>query len=280
MWEPCPCPNVDECRRSDYNWNFVDSVACICLADATTRFAKCVDRFHKVGLCRHVTFYRPVRDTTPYLLAPTVRGCYESHRAVNMRAMQLNKETCLVFEDDFKFGKHMSPKRLEDFASAMQRLPPQWQIFFLGHWPLAGFIHPLPHPRFHYATSGVFRVLSVLAHAYVAHRPYMERIANTPFDGLEYKTTRDGKRYGQMANDMDFLKMKDVFAFFPMLAFQSNESASSNPKGTISGQFYQNFITTEGAQFAEAGSLFLLPTLVAGALLTVIIVMMCTHSGK
>ena len=92
-------------------------------------------------------------------------------------------------------------------ARALEGLPADWTIFYLGHLPL----------RAYPVRWNVLRTRSGCAHAYVAHRRLLEWLAATPFAPVPREL---GGLVGR-GIDAAFAAMPGAYAYFPMLATQA-----------------------------------------------------------
>jgi len=217
-------PDCKQCQsggsESPYDWSFIPLAVCISLKERDDRTSQATEQFHRVGLCSRVLFYRPERDRSA-VPRPSTRGCWESHRKIATMARDTWKlDRVLVFEDDVLFDDNVTPERVAQFGKAMASLPGNWNGFFLGHWPLAA------RPT---ATPNVLRAWSLSAHAYVMHQPLMDWFIAHPFDSTALSKS------GGLGHDCYFALKPRMYAFYPMLAYQSG-SPSSNPKPKISSR--------------------------------------------
>ena len=73
----CPYCNATIGDAGALDWSFLDGVYCISLQSREDRVINVAAQFHKVGLCRQVLFYRPLRHPGRGYI-----GSWESHRAV------------------------------------------------------------------------------------------------------------------------------------------------------------------------------------------------------
>ncbi len=73
----CPYCNGTIGDAEALDWSFLDGVYCISLQSREDRVINVAAQFHKVGLCRQVLFYRPLRHPGRGYI-----GSWESHRAV------------------------------------------------------------------------------------------------------------------------------------------------------------------------------------------------------
>jgi GR25 family glycosyltransferase involved in LPS biosynthesis len=206
-WHRCPvrddCPHCNGSHPQPLlDWSFLDAVFCISLKTRDDRAQRVADEFHRTGLCRYVEFYRP--DKHPQ---KGVVGSWESHRQVAMEARRRGCRNALVFEDDVKFLRRITPGRLATVALTLQRLPDDWHIFYLGHWPVeAWFLSP-----------GLLKTRSACAHAYIISPRLMAWIEAHPYGtpGIAM-TDIIGK-----ALDSAFSQLPGTYALVPMLATQS-----------------------------------------------------------
>jgi GR25 family glycosyltransferase involved in LPS biosynthesis len=220
-----PCPPRDDCPYCQgtvaadqaLDWSFLDAVYCISLKTRNDRAERVAEQFHKVGLCRKVVFYRPVKHPVKGTI-----GSWESHRAVAGLAAEQGARTSLVFEDDVLFVDGLTPRRVRAIGDAIRRLPPDWFIFYLGHWPLwCYFVRP-----------NVLRTSSACAHAYVSSPRLLEWLQAHPHasrDGLDMFTL-----VGHQL-DAAFARLPGTYALFPMIATQSvsvsdNFATTTRPK--------------------------------------------------
>ena len=159
-------------------------------------------QFHTVGLCRQLLFYRPLRYPGRGYI-----GSWESHRAVAEHARARGYNTTLIFEDDAQFVRRLTPRSVRAIGRAIRRLPPDWMIFFLGHWPLwAYFVRP-----------NILRTSSGCAHAYIVSPRLLHWLHEHPWGtpGIA-KRRLIGK-----ALDSAYAMLPATYALFPMIATQS-----------------------------------------------------------
>jgi hypothetical protein len=192
----------DPPARPGFDWSFLDGIYCISLQSRDDRAASAAAQFHRLGLCRRVVFYRPLKHPTK-----TVTGIWESHRAVAVHALAHEQSTVLILEDDVLFGKRLRPRTIRAIAGALRGLPPDWMIFYLGHmarW--AYFVRPR-----------VLRVSSTTAHAYIASPRLLQWLRDHPFG------TPGTARVRIVGNGIDsaYARLAGAYAFFPLVATQS-----------------------------------------------------------
>ena len=208
VFHACPpdpsCPYctgaIDAAQALD--WSFLDGVYCISLKSREDRVINVAAQFHKVGLCRKVLFYRPLRHPGRGYI-----GSWESHRAVAEHAREREYQTTLIFEDDVQFVRRLSPRSVRAIGRAIEWLPPDWMIFFLGHWPLwAYFVRP-----------NVLRTSSGCAHAYIVSPRLLHWLHEHPWGAPGIAKRRlIGK-----ALDSAYAMLPATYALFPMIATQS-----------------------------------------------------------
>jgi GR25 family glycosyltransferase involved in LPS biosynthesis len=208
VFHPCPpdpaCPYCNGSIEPEkaLDWSFLDGAYCISLKSREDRAINVAAQFHKVGLCRLVTFYRPVKHPVKGII-----GSWESHRAVGEDALQRGHQKTLIMEDDVAFAGKLRPGRVRAIARALDRLPSDWMIFFLGHWPV--WAYPVRH--------NVLRTGSACAHAYVVSPRLLQWLHEHPWDAPGIKKLRlVGK-----ALDSAYAALPGTYALFPMIATQS-----------------------------------------------------------
>jgi len=255
QFHPCPpdpsCPycNGSIAPAQALDWSFLDGVYCISLKSREDRAIAVAAQFHKVGLCRQLLFYRPLRYPGRGYI-----GSWESHRAVAEHARQQGNQTTLIFEDDVQFVRRMTPRSVRAIGRAIERLPPDWMIFFLGHWPLwAYFVRP-----------NVLRTSSGCAHAYIVSPRLLEWLHEHPWGtpGIE-KRRLIGK-----ALDSAYARLPATYALFPMIATQSvsrsDNFAVSRKKNTklkhlVTHSRYREWLLSKLMRPGEAVAVLLSP---------------------
>lgn len=202
------CPIDPACRfcngtaaADDFDWSFAGAAYCISLQHRDDRAAAAAAEFHRVGLCRHVTFYRPTRHP-----GSAVAGIWNSHRHVVRRAAKQGRARVLVFEDDVQISRRLRPGTLRRIAAAVEGLPPDWTLFFLGHWPL--WAYPVGRR--------LLRVGSACAHAYIGSTRLMDW-----FDSTRSRKDADYTRLAGKGVDAAYAALPGAYAWFPMVAIQS-----------------------------------------------------------
>lgn len=189
--------------KSEANvWDFFDRIYCISLEERTDRRQAAETSFAKVGLAGKVEFVL----VKPH---PSDReqGMYESHMTCLRKGLEAGAENILVFEDDVIFDRFNAMQFRQCINFLEQH--PTWKVFLLG-----ALI------RSSRKTSNPFiqkvRYQS-LAHAYALHRPYAETLAYQPWQGIVIDTI--------------FRPLKDdIYAVYPMFAFQNDFSSDNDEK--------------------------------------------------
>jgi len=206
-FHPCPsdpacpyCNGTIEPQRA-LDWSFLDGAYCISLKSREDRARSAAAEFHRVGLCRQVMFYRPDKHPVKGII-----GSWESHRAVGEHALQRGCGTTLIMEDDVCFSSPLRPGRLRSAARALGGLPPDWTIFFLGHWPVWAY----------FVRHNVLRTGSACAHAYIVSPRLLRWLHDHPWGSPDVGKLRlVGK-----ALDSAYAKLPGTYALFPMIATQ------------------------------------------------------------
>jgi len=209
----CPHCNgsVDSNDAAALDWSFLDGAYCISLESREDRAASAAAQFHRVGLCRHLLFYRPIKHPKS-----AKHGIWESHRAVGEHARQRGCTRTLIMEDDVLFSRRLQPRKVRAIAQALDSLPPDWMIFFLGHWPLwAYFVRP-----------NVLRTGSACAHAYIASPRLLQWLQDHPYGAPDVQKV---PRVVGAGIDSAYARLEAAYALFPMIAIQS-ASKSDNMK--------------------------------------------------
>lgn len=184
------------------DWSFADAVYCISLQERDDRMARAAAEFHRTGLCRRVLFHRPTRHPTR-----AIAGIWEAHRTAARHARARGAERVLVLEDDVRFTGRITGTRLAEVRAALARLPADWTLFFLGHWPL----------RARFYTADILHTRSACAHAYLASPRLLRWLDAHPF--ADQRAPLD-KRAGA-GIDAAYARLDSAYAYFPMLAIQA-----------------------------------------------------------
>ena len=213
LFHPCPvdpacahCGAGSPSGRGAFDWSFVDGAYCISLQSRPDRAASAAAELHRVGLCRTVSFYRPIKHAT----RPKI-GIWEAHRQVGREALARGCRTVLVLEDDVRFAAWVGPRTVRAVGRALMALPAGWTIFFLGHWPLRAW----------FVRRNVLRSASACTHAYIASARLLQWLQDHPFG------TAPIVRLAGTGIDAAYAGLPASYAYFPMLATQS-ESPSDH----------------------------------------------------
>lgn len=196
---------VDRERTERANaWSFIDAAYCISLQEREDRARTVMTEMHRVGLCRKVRFYRPRRhDGHPWV------GIWYSHRDVARHALAEGATNALILEDDVRFSRFVGPRRIRAVARAFRRLPTDWRVFYLGHWPL----------RARFVRRDTIATTSACTHAYVAGRPMLTWLSESTPQRVSLS-----HRWASVVGrglDAAFAQLPGTYAYFPMLAVQS-----------------------------------------------------------
>jgi hypothetical protein len=177
----------------------LDAVYCISLQDQPHRTRSAIEHFHQIGLCRHVTLYRPVREANPD------RAIWGSHRAAARDAVAKACRSALILEDDVVFRQDWSaiaPK----IARGMSAAPATWWSLYLGHFPLQAY----------FVRTNVMRTRSALTHAYIANAPLLAWFENTE------PLAAEAPVWGPLGSMIDsaLSLLPEMYALFPMVVLQ------------------------------------------------------------
>ncbi|MDX6750963.1 hypothetical protein SH611_14165 [Geminicoccaceae bacterium 1502E] len=198
----CPhCSGGSAEAAEALDWSFLDAAYCISLKSREDRAASAAAEFHRVGLCGRVRFFRPERHPTK-----PIRGIWQSHREVALEALRRGQRTIAIFEDDVQFSRRTSPARVRSIRTALESLPCDWTILFLGHWPLrAWFV--APH---------LLRTASACCHAYIASPRLLAWLQEHPPERPDTALVR----LAGAGIDAAYAALPGTFAYFPMVAVQ------------------------------------------------------------
>lgn len=198
----CPhCNSLPHSTVEALDWSFLDAVYCISLKTRPDRFALASAEFHKVGLCQRVIFHRPDKHPQRGII-----GSWEAHRKVGLQALERGFQRTLICEDDVLFTRAVKPATLRSIQQALNILPENWMIFFLGHWPLSAY----------FIRYNVLRTASACSHAYIASPRLLHWLRDHPWNSPDVKLSRIAGK----GVDSAYAKLPDTYALFPMLAIQ------------------------------------------------------------
>ena len=225
----------------------LDAIYCISLQEQPHRTREAETHFHRVGMCRHVTLYRPMRGENGE------RAIWESHQALARDALANGRSHALMLEDDVFFRQpwdQLAPR----IGRAITALPADWWCFYLGHVPLqAHFVH-----------FNILRVRSGCAHAYVASPRLLSWLADTEPLSAEVAT------WPRIGGSIDgaMLNLPGMYALFPMVARQrflgdyrvdSRVDEAGRPRLWHDGDRWRYYFIFRGALVAEALAVILSP---------------------
>lgn len=219
MFHPVNCKDCLKSDASLYNWDWIDHVYCISLQDREDRVTLVTQEFHKVGLCKKLIFYRPVKDTSN-VKRPGTRGCWESHRTIAKKALDEGADKLLIFEDDVEFDmEHCTLENVQKVADSVQKFGSELSILLLGHWPVVC----LPSLK----STKLVRTVSMCTHAYIMGKSVMEWLRDHAFDDMKYNAPhKDGRGI-----DIALMLKHKMYAFFPMLTYQKATATSNQRAG-------------------------------------------------
>ena len=172
-------------------WDFFDAIYCISLDSRADRLAAAREQFAAVGLDRveYVIVRKDQEDRA--------RGIFQSHMQCLAKGLAAGARWILVFEDDILF-RRFDHGRLRE-ACVFLREQRRWDGLFLGCITSGAAAT---------TCSAVSKVrYRCLAHAYVLHRPFAERIVREQWRGIAYDELL--RRHGG-----------EFFAISPMCAHQ------------------------------------------------------------
>ena len=174
-------------------WPLVDAVHCITLTTRPERKAALTDELAAVGLLDRAIFLVQEPD-----VADGKRGCFRAHQRSARRALERGAGCCLTIEDDCFFTDGFSPYAAARVARFLRDPPPEWQIFFLGHFPRKMECTAQPD---------VVRVRSMDAHCYLLSADGMRALS-----ALEYR--------GDQVDVHFHYACEHAYALYPMAALQ------------------------------------------------------------
>ena len=183
-------------------WDFFDRIYCISLEEREDRRRAAAESFAEVGIADKVEFV---------LVQPhpsnIEQGMYESHMTCLRKGLEAGAENIVVFEDDVIFDRF----DVGHFKQCTQFLKdnPGWKVLLLG--ALIRSSRKTNNPfiqKVRYQS---------LAHAYALNRPYAETLAYQPWQGIVIDTLF------RPLND-------DLYAVYPMFAFQNDFSSNNDKK--------------------------------------------------
>ena len=114
-------------------------------------------------------------------------------------------------EDDILFTPRLRPQKVFKIAQALDKLPLDWRIFFLGHWPF--WAYPV--------RVNIVRSKSACAHAYIASRRLLRWLKDHPYDSGRNKIFKIAGH----GIDAAYAELPATYALFPMIAIQSKSKS-------------------------------------------------------
>lgn len=177
----------------------IDAIYCISLQEQPRRTQQAIEQFHRVGLCRQVTLYRPTRGKN------SERAIWDSHRALASHALKNGYRCALIFEDDADLRRPW-PQLAAEIGQVISRLPADWYGLYLGHVPVQAY----------FVRSNVMRVRSLCTHAYIAGPRLLTWLAET--DSLSPEAPM-WQWVGQSI-DSAMANLPGMYALLPMAAYQ------------------------------------------------------------
>jgi GR25 family glycosyltransferase involved in LPS biosynthesis len=199
----------DTVENKTNSWDFFDRIYCISLEERQDRRQAAAAAFAKVGLTAKVEFVL----VKPHPL-DREQGMYESHMTCLRKGLEAGAKSIVVFEDDVIFDK-FNP---EHFRQCTQFLAehPDWKVLLLG--ALIRESHKTSNPFIQ-----TVRYQS-LAHAYALNRTYAKTLAYQPWQGIIIDTI-----FRPLTDD--------IYAVYPMFAFQNDFSSDNENKYKVLERF-------------------------------------------
>lgn len=184
------------------SWDFFDRIYCISLEDRADRRHAAAASFAKVGLTGKVEFVL----VKPH---PSDReqGMYESHMTCLRKGLEAGAKNIVVFEDDVIFDR-FDNQRLRQCTQFLTGHP-DWKVLILG--ALIRRSRKTDNPcikKIRYQSLG---------HAYALNKHYAEILAYKPWQGIIIDTI-----FRPLTND--------IYALYPMIAFQNDFSSDNEQK--------------------------------------------------
>jgi GR25 family glycosyltransferase involved in LPS biosynthesis len=187
-------------KKEANSWDFFDRLYCVSLREREDRRQSAREAFAKVGLADRVEFVLGERHPSDMEV-----GVYESHMLCLRKGLEAGAGNIVIFEDDVEFDR-FDPERLRSCTDFL-RGHPEWKVLLLG--ALIRSSRKTTNPcvqKVRYQS---------LTHAYALNRHYAETLAYEPWHGI--------------VNDTLFRPlMDDVYALYPMCAFQKNFTSDNH----------------------------------------------------
>jgi GR25 family glycosyltransferase involved in LPS biosynthesis len=118
----------------DNPFKFFDKIFCINLDHRTDRWAKCQEKFKKLGILDKVerfSAFKLEHDNIQFKKLLGQAGCTLSHMAILKKALDNNYSNYLVLEDDFEINDSQIDF-LSNLKNSLEELPSDWDILYLG----------------------------------------------------------------------------------------------------------------------------------------------------
>jgi len=191
-------------KNKDGGWDFFDRIYCISLEKREDRRRAAAESFAKVGLTGKVEFVlvRPHPSNIE-------QGMYESHMTCLRKGLEAGAQNIVVFEDDVIFDR-FDTDHFKKCTEFLQNTP-DWKVLLLG-----ALIRSSAKTNNPFIQKVRYQSL---AHAYALNRPYAETLAYQPWQGIVIDT---------IFRPLD----KDIYAVYPMFAFQNDFSSDNDKKYT------------------------------------------------
>ena len=198
-------------KQEHWGWDYFDRIYCISLEECRERRQSAAAEFSKVGLAGRVEFVLVKRHPSN-----VEQGMYESHTTCMRKGLEAGAQHILIFEDDIVFDR-FDEKRLVDATQYLSKHP-NWKVLLLG--ALIRSSRKTTCPAINQISY------QSLAHAYALNRPYADKLACEPWQGIVIDTL--------------FRPLTDhIYAICPMIAFQKD--FPSDNKYTHLARFRQLF---------------------------------------
>lgn len=237
-----------------WTWDRFAASYCICLDGRADRLGASSEEMHRIGMCDAVRYYRPSKPSESRVRAmgfqrASAFGSWGSHRTVAAHALATRAfdsvtgapqgdatvkkvNGVLVMEDDVSMASRLTPGRLAEIQDALARMPADWDILTLGHFPVPILFSAYPVRLLKEGWS-IWRAETTMLHAYILSERGARKLAETPYHrysspiyGLGGREVREGFLDDYMRHHFN------TYAIAPMVAVQT-DSPSDQP---ISGK--------------------------------------------
>jgi hypothetical protein len=277
--------NISRVKGSSvWDWSLVDAVICICLRERDDRLAESAEQFHRVGLCRHVIYYRPLRPSKDEIkrlgvLKGGAYGCWESHRFATRTAREKwGVERLLIFEDDVQFVDDFTPEMLSRIGEQIDNLPDNWDIFYLGHFPVFGYWQNWSPPDMllgDLAPASQWRTWSFMTHAYVQNAAQMDRVIQNSYVDVQRQSFLYRLVDPEIEYDAWNMFTAKQYAAFPMIAYQSQSPTSNAKTGLLAHGKFNDWVIQQHTPYhrsIEKTALVGLPAAATVGALTLLVI--------